>query len=116
MSVQMLLGYPYWVFRPVRECSIRTGEPEFAFSLTSMVTTMVRPPLFGSGSSAKAATVGGFGGFGWFTMFSATTRQVVMLLSTRQVVAQSRRWSSPVKTLHCTQRFPGFRMLALVWV
>src|SRR5207244_12534257 len=74
MVAQMLLGYPYSVLRPETDSWMRTVCPDLAFWLTRIVTTMVRPPLFGSGSSWKAGVVGGRGGEGWFTMRSGMVR------------------------------------------
>src|SRR5262245_6107547 len=95
---------------------MRTVWPELAFWFARIVTTMVRPPLFGSGSRANAAGLGALGGLGWLTMWSAISLHGDTLPSTCHVVAQSRRCSSPLTMRHWTHLLPGLRVTALVWV
>src|SRR5207249_9623148 len=116
MVAQMLLGYPYSVLRPETDSWMRTVCPDLAFWLTRIVTTMVRPPLFGSGSSWNAGVVGGRGGLGWFTMWSAMLRNPETFPSNCHCVDQSRRCSTPLLIRHWTHRLPGLRVTAFVCV
>src|SRR5712692_10950328 len=58
MALQMLLGYPYSVFRPVTESEITTFRPEAGSAFATMVMLMIRPPNASELSWTNASLVG----------------------------------------------------------
>src|SRR5438132_6638453 len=124
MLVQMLLGYPYSVFRPVISVTVLTlalwrflGSP-----FVRTVIWMARLPYASVPSSAKAETAPPPSG-GWrFTTLSAMSRQSETMPSLCQLTLHDRRSSrdrpneSTGVMRHWTHWFPGFRVLAFVCV